>query len=43
MMNSRLFSALDLKVGFRMLARYPGLTVISTCAIAVPIALAMRE
>ena len=38
-MSSRLFSALDLKVGFRMLARYPGLTVIGTCAIAVAIAL----
>jgi len=29
----------DVKVGFRMLTRYPGLTVISTCAIAVAIAL----
>lgn len=38
-MSKRLFSALDLKVGFRMLVRYPGLTVISTCAISVAIAL----
>ena len=33
------FSALDFKVGLRMLARYPGLTVVSTVAIAVAIAL----
>jgi predicted permease len=33
------FSALDFKVGFRMLARYPGLTVVGTVAIAVAIAL----
>jgi predicted permease len=33
------FSWLDFKVGFRMLARYPGLTVIGTVAIAVAIAL----
>jgi putative ABC transport system permease protein len=33
------FSSLDFKVGFRMLARYPGLTVVSTVAIAVAIAL----
>ena len=39
MTSRRLFSALDLKVGFRMLARYPGLTLISTSAIAVGIAL----
>ena len=32
-------SWLDFKVGFRMLARYPGLTVIGTVAIAVAIAL----
>jgi predicted permease len=33
------FSFLDFKVGFRMLARYPGLTVIGTLAIAVAITL----
>ena len=33
------FSWLDFKVGFRMLARYPGLTVVGTIAIAVAIAL----
>ena len=33
------FSWLDFKVGFRMLARYPGLTLVSTAAIAVAIAL----
>jgi putative ABC transport system permease protein len=33
------FSSLDFKVGVRMLARYPGLTVIGTLAIAVAIAL----
>ena len=33
------FSWLDFKVGFRMLARYPGLTVVGTVAIAVAIAL----
>jgi putative ABC transport system permease protein len=33
------FSALDFKVGFRMLSRYPGLTIVSTIAIAVAIAL----
>ena len=33
------FSWLDFKVGFRMLARYPGLTLIGTMAIAVAIAL----
>jgi predicted permease len=32
-------SWLDFKVGFRMLARYPGLTVVGTMAIAVAIAL----
>ena len=35
----RWFTALDLKVGFRMLKRYPGLTVVGTAAIAVAIAL----
>src|SRR5688572_19358941 len=34
-----LFTALDFKVGFRMLKRYPGLTVVGTIAIAVAIAL----
>jgi putative ABC transport system permease protein len=34
-----LFSWLDFKVGFRMLARYPGLTVVGTVAMAVAIAL----
>ncbi len=33
------FSALDFKVGFRMLGRYPGLTVVGTLAMAVAIAL----
>ncbi len=33
------FSALDFKVGLRILARYPGLTVVGTLAIAVAIAL----
>jgi predicted permease len=33
------FSWLDFKVGFRMLARYPGLTIVGTLAIAVAIAL----
>jgi len=33
------FSWLDVKVGFRMLARYPGLTLVGTAAIAVAIAL----
>jgi hypothetical protein len=33
------FSWLDFKVGFRMLARYPGLTLVGTTAIAVAIAL----
>ena len=33
------FSALDFKVGVRMLARYPGLTLVGTVAIAVAIAL----
>ncbi|HEX2212003.1 MAG TPA: ABC transporter permease, partial [Mycobacterium sp.] len=32
-------SWLDFKVGFRMLARYPGITVVGTAAIAVAIAL----
>ena len=39
MMNKHVFSSLDFKVGFRMLARYPGLTIVSTVAIAVAIAL----
>lgn len=39
-MMSRLhFSWLDFKVGFRMLARYPGLTLVGTVAIAIAIAL----
>jgi putative ABC transport system permease protein len=38
-MTRSLFSALDFKVGLRMLARYPGLTIVSTIAIAVAIAL----
>ena len=33
------FSWLDVKVGVRMLARYPGLTLVATAAIAVVIAL----
>lgn len=33
------FSWLDFKVGFRMLARYPGLSLVGTVAIAVAIAL----
>jgi putative ABC transport system permease protein len=33
------FSRLDLKVGLRMLARYPGITLVGTMAIAVAIAL----
>ena len=37
--NQLRFSGLDFKVGFRMLARYPGLTVVGTLAIAVAIAL----
>ena len=37
MMNSP--SWLDFKVGFRMLARYPGLTLVGTVAMAVAIAL----
>src|SRR5687767_12148672 len=38
-MNRTVFSSLDFKVGLRMLARYPWLTVVSTIAIAVAIAL----
>jgi predicted permease len=38
-MATRLFSWLDFKVGFRMLTRYPGLTLVGTVAIAVAIAL----
>ena len=37
--NQLRFSGLDFKVGFRMLARYPGLTLVGTLAIAVAIAL----
>ena len=33
------FSSLDFKLGLRMLARYPGLTVVGVLAIAVAIAL----
>src|SRR5688572_10338932 len=33
------FSLLDFKVGIRILARYPGLTLVGTVAIAVAIAL----
>lgn len=39
MMNRLVSSWLDFKVGFRMLARYPGLTLVGTVAIAVGIAL----
>ena len=39
MMNGLRFSWLDFKVGFRMLARYPGLTLVGTVAIAIAIAL----
>jgi predicted permease len=39
MMNRLLGSWLEFKVGFRMLARYPGLTVVGTVALAVAIAL----
>jgi putative ABC transport system permease protein len=38
-MRSLHFSWLDFKVGFRMLTRYPGLTLVGTVAIAVAIAL----
>ncbi len=38
-MRSFRFSGLDFKVGLRMLARYPGLTLVGTVAIAVAIAL----
>ncbi len=38
-MRSLRFSRLDFKVGVRMLARYPGLTLVGTVAIAVAIAL----
>jgi len=37
--NQLRFSSLDFKVGFRMLARYPGISVVGTLAIAVAIAL----
>ena len=36
---SRLFSWLDFKLGFRMLARYPGLTLVGTIAMTIAIAL----
>ena len=38
-LRSLRFSWLDFKVGFRMLVRYPGLTLVGTAAIAVAIAL----
>jgi predicted permease len=38
-LRSLRFSWLDFKVGFRILARYPGLTAVGTAAIAVAIAL----
>src|ERR671921_386982 len=38
-MRALRFSWLDFKVGVRMLARYPGLTLVGTLAIAVAIAL----
>ena len=37
--NKLRFSWLDFKVGFRMLMRYPGLTIVGTAAIAVAIGL----
>lgn len=37
--QSSWFSWLDIKLGFRMLAKYPGLTVISTLGMAVAIAM----
>ena len=37
--RSTRFSALDFKVGLRMLARYPGLTLVGTAAISLAIAL----
>jgi predicted permease len=39
MLKRLIFSWLDFKVGFRMLARYPGLTLVGTVAIAIAIAL----
>jgi putative ABC transport system permease protein len=39
MLKRLVFSWLDFKVGFRMLARYPGLTIVGTVAIAIAIAL----
>ncbi len=39
MLKQLIFSWLDFKVGFRMLARYPGLTLVGTVAIAIAIAL----
>ena len=38
-LRSLRFSWLDFKVGFRMLVRYPGLTIVGTAGIAVAIAL----
>ena len=38
-MQSLGFSGLEVKLGFRMLARYPWLTLVATVAIAVGIAL----
>jgi putative ABC transport system permease protein len=38
-MRSLRFSALDFKVGLRMLLRYPGLTLVGTIALAVAIAM----
>jgi putative ABC transport system permease protein len=38
MLKRLVFSWLDFKVGFRMLARYPGLTLVGTVAIAIAIA-----
>src|SRR5687768_6655433 len=42
MMNRLLprFSSLDFRIGVRMLARYPGLTVVGTLAIGVAITMA---
>jgi hypothetical protein len=40
-MHSLRFSSLDFKLGFRMLARYPGLTLVATAALAAAIALSI--
>jgi len=40
-MRSLRFSSLDFKLGVRMLARYPGLTLVATAALAVAIALSI--